>query len=123
VAEVAFHKLKQFEEIDWDHEEISAFDEYLADFSTEMHDLRGNKTKYARYLRAAPIPECYASSQELASSLLARQSNGLIYPSVRRKGGTCLGLFRPALVSHLRKGKTWRFRWQGKPLPVIEPAS
>jgi hypothetical protein len=31
-------------------------------------------------------------------------------------------VFRPALVTHLRKGKTWRFRWQGKPLPVIESA-
>lgn len=110
VAEVAFHKLKQLEEIDWDKEEISAFDEYLADFSTEMHDLRGNKTKYARYLKPGPIPECYSSSQELASSLLARQSNGLIYPSVRRKEGTCVACFRPTLVYHVRLGARLELR-------------
>jgi RES domain-containing protein len=110
VAEVAFHKLKQLEEIDWDKEEISAFDEYLADFSTEMHDLRGNKTKYARYLKPGPIPECYASSQELAGRLLARQSNGIVYPSVRQKGGTCVVCFRPTLVYNVRLGDRLELR-------------
>ena len=62
------------------------------------------------------------ASQLLAERLLAVGSLGVIYPSVRRRGGTCLGLFRPALVTQLRKGRTWRFRWQGKTLPVIEPA-
>jgi hypothetical protein len=33
-AEVAFHKLQQLEEIDWDKEEVSTYDDYLADFST-----------------------------------------------------------------------------------------
>lgn len=110
IAEVAFHKLKQLEEIDWDKEEISTFDDYLADFSTEMHDLRGSRARYGRYLKAGPIPECYAISQELAATLLGRQSNGIIYPSVRRSQGTCVVCFRPTLVYNVRLGDRLEFR-------------
>jgi RES domain-containing protein len=110
VAEVAFHKLRQLEEVDWAEEEVGTFDDYLADFATEMHDVRGPKPQYRRYLKAGPIPECYAESQELAAVLLAEQSNGLIYPSVRRKGGTCIVCFRPTLVYHVRRGARLEFR-------------
>ncbi len=115
-AEVAFHKSVQLAEIGCLDEEVT-YDEYLADVSAQLHDLRE-----APAFGACLAPESYVASQLLAERLLAAGSLGVIYPSVRRKSGTCLALFRPALVSHLRKGKTWRFRWQGKPLPVIEPA-
>lgn len=103
IAEVAFHKLQQLEEVDWQDEEVSTYDDYLADFTTVMHDLRGAKAAYRKYLRAEPLPECYAEPQHLAAELLAAQSNGVIYPSVRNKGGTCLACFRPALVYHVRQ--------------------
>jgi RES domain-containing protein len=110
IAEVAFHKLKQLEEVDWDKEEISTFDDYLADFTTEMHDLRGSRARYGRYLKAGPIPECYVSSQELAATLLAKQSNGIIYPSVRRSPGMCVVCFRPTLVYNVRLGDRLELR-------------
>lgn len=116
-AEVAFHKSVQLAEIGCLEEEVT-YDEYLSDVSAPLHDLRE-----APAFGACLAPESYLASQLLAERLLAAGSLGVIYPSVRRKSGTCLALFRPALVSHLRKGKTWRFRWQGKPLPVIEPAT
>ncbi len=110
IAEVAFHKLRELEEIDWTAEEVSTCDDYLADFATEMHDLRGQRPQYRRYLKAGPIPECYAEPQQLAATLLAERSNGIIYPSVRHKGGTCIGCFRPTLVYHVRRGKRLEFR-------------
>jgi RES domain-containing protein len=110
IAEVAFHKLRQLEEVDWDKEEVSTFDDYLADFSTEMHDLRGSRARYGRYLKAAPIPECYTSSQQLAATLLGQQSNGIIYPSVRHDGGTCVVCFRPTLVYNVRLGDRLELR-------------
>jgi RES domain-containing protein len=110
IAEVAFHKLRQLEEVGWTEEEVGTFDDYLADFATEMHDLRPPKPQYRQYLKAEPIPECYAESQELAAALLAEQSNGLIYPSVRHKGGTCIVCFRPTLVYNVRRGKRLEFR-------------
>jgi hypothetical protein len=109
VAEIAFHKLRQLEEVDWAVEEVSTFDDYLADFATEMHDMRERRLQYRRYLRAAPIPECYADAQLLAAMLLAQQSNGIIYPSVRHKGGICIGCFRPTLVYNVRLGARLEF--------------
>jgi RES domain-containing protein len=115
-AEVAFHKSVQLAEIGCLEEEVT-YDEYLADVSAQLHDLRA-----APAFNNCLAPDSYVASQLLAERLLAVGSLGVIYPSVRRRGGTCLGLFRPALVTQLRKGRTWRFRWQGKTLPAIEPA-
>ena len=45
------------------------------------------------------MPACYAESQQVARQLLNdHQSNGLVYPSVRRRGHRCIVCFRPALV-------------------------
>jgi hypothetical protein len=104
IAEVVFHKLRQLEEVDWREEEVSTFDDYLADFTTRMQDLRAPKPQYRRFLKAGPIPECDADSQQLAAVLLAQQSNGIIYPSVRKKDGSCVVCFRPTLVYNVRLG-------------------
>ncbi len=113
-AEVAFHKSVQLAEIGCLTEEVT-FDDYQSDVSAQLHDLRA-----APAFSACLAPDSYLASQLLAERLLAGGSLGVIYPSVRRLRGTCLSLFRPALVTHLRKGRTWAFRWQGKPAPVIE---
>ena len=39
--------------------------------------------------------------------------------SVRQAGGTCVACFRPALVSNVRRGKTYRFSWKGTSDPVV----
>lgn len=116
-AEVAFHKAVQLAEIGA-REEVVTYDDYQADVSAPLHDLRAAPA-FASCLAA----DSYVASQLLAERLLAAGSQGVIYPSVRRQGGTCVALFRPTLVNHLHKGRTWRFRWQGKPLPVIEAVS
>ena len=107
IAEVAYHRARQLENIDWKEEERSTYDDYLADFTTEFHDLRGADREgaarqFKKFLKRGPVPACYAESQELARKLLASKSNGLIYPSVRNPGGTCVACFRPALVYHVR---------------------
>jgi RES domain-containing protein len=112
-AEVAFHKSVQLAEIGRFEDDVT-YDDYLADFAGEFHDLRE-----AAAFAACLDPGSYVESQALAERLLEAGSAGIVYPSVRRKGGTCLACFRPALVTHLRKGRTWRFRWEGKPQPTI----
>ncbi len=67
---------------------------------------------FARYLRPDPIPRCYARPQRLTERLLTRKSNGIIYPSVRRPGGTCVAVFRPALVYNVRRGARLELRLQ-----------
>lgn len=112
-AEVAFHKTVQLAEIGRFEDDVT-FDDYLADFSGEFHDLRG-PDGWADCLD----PDSYVPSQALAERLLDGGSLGIVYPSVRRAGGTCLACFRPALVMNVRKGMTYRFRWSGQPTPTI----
>jgi RES domain-containing protein len=112
IAEVAFHKIEQLKEVDWKFEEVSTYDDYLADFAMEFHDLRGNRPRLNKYLKAGPIPQCYRDSQQLAADLLMLGSNGIIYPSVRYPAGTCVVCFRPALVYHVRRASRLEFRLQ-----------
>jgi RES domain-containing protein len=104
LTEVGFHKQRQLEEVSWTEEETSTFDDYLADFTMPVHELTSERPQFKRYLRGEPIPECYAEPQKLAQQLLAQQSNGILYPSVRQTRGTCIVCFRPALVYFVRRG-------------------
>jgi RES domain-containing protein len=114
--EVAFHKAVQLAEIRRFHDAVT-YDDYLADFSATFHDLRR-----AKGFRRCLEPHSYVASQRLASELLASESLGVVYPSVRAPGGTCLACFRPAVVSNVRRGRTYRFTWSGSPEPVITTA-
>lgn len=116
-AEIAFHKWIELAEVGWTEEELT-YDDYLADFSAEFHDIRRDK-RFADCL----APESYVASQGLAQQLLEAGSLGIVYPSVRRRKGTCLACFRPTLVMNVRKASTYVFRWDGKPQPSISIAT
>ena len=55
----------------------------------------------------------------LANDRADAASNGVVYPSVRHAGGTCLAAFRPDLVQNLRQGAIWRLEWQGTATPTV----
>lgn len=112
-AEVAWHKWIELVEVDWLEESVT-YDDYLADFAGEFHDIRED-----RAFEGCLAPDSYVESQSLGESLLQQGSSGIVYPSVRRKGGTCLACFRPALVDNVRKGARYRFTWRGSPTPAI----
>ena len=98
-VEVSFHKMQELKEIGWTELETFTFVDYLADFRSEFHDIRADSA-FADCLDAAN----YSKSQSLARELLQLGSAGIVYPSARRKGGTCLACFRPALVANVRQG-------------------
>jgi len=100
-AEVAFHKAQELQEINWQDEEVVTYADYLADFRADFHDIRG-ESEFAKCLD----PGSYQNSQRLARELLKEGSPGIVYPSVRHKGGSCLACFRPALVINVRSGPT-----------------
>lgn len=112
-AEVAFHKTLQLMEIGMPDDSVT-YDDYTADFSAGFHDLRST-----RALRACLAADSYEASQTLAAELLARGAVGIVYPSVRRHGGTCLACFRPAAVRRVRRAKRWRFTWHNGSGPII----
>lgn len=138
-AEVAYHMQLWLRETAWEEEEVVNYRDYLADFRAEFHDLRINdprmndlrieglridglrinaggdnalpgndlrgSTGYAEVL----APNSYFASQALAAELLRAGSAGIVYPSVRRAGGTCIACFRPVLVNNVRQGDTFEF--------------
>ncbi|MGE0040319.1 MAG: RES family NAD+ phosphorylase [Vicinamibacterales bacterium] len=112
-AEVAFHKTVQLAEVGRLEDSVT-YDDYLADFSASFHDLRR-----APAFRACLAPDTYVHAQALAERLLDAGALGIVYPSVRHAGGTAVACFRPALVGNVRRGKTWRFTWDGSPTPVV----
>jgi RES domain-containing protein len=114
-TEVAYHKQIWLQETKWDEEEVSDYVDYLADFRAEFHDIRkGNKSDETK---AWLSPTSYIASQALAAGLLDGGSSGIVYPSVRRKGGTCIACFRPVLVVNVRKGNTFTFMFANSSTP------
>jgi RES domain-containing protein len=114
LAEITFHKTVEYMEIDRFDDSVT-YQTMLADFTSTFHDLRGQKA-FSKVL----APDSYVASQQLAAQLLEAGSMGVIFPSVRRDGGTNLACFRPALVGNVRKGGAYRLTWAGSPTPVVE---
>lgn len=117
--EVAYHKARRLAEMvvpelpgNVPDIEISTYDDWMADFHADFHILEPTE-EYADALQAEPVPHCYVVSQRLARDLMLRQSNGILYPSVRGKHGRCLACFRPALVYQPRRGRRYQiqFKW------------
>jgi hypothetical protein len=105
-AEVAYHKRRFL--ADARITDLLTFDyqDFIADFSGTFSHLDPEEMESC--LMPGPIPQCYGSSQALARMLLYAGSNGIIYPSVRNRIGTCIACFRPALVFHPRRGEQYR---------------
>jgi RES domain-containing protein len=117
--EVAFHKSEELREISWQEKETFLYADFLADFRGEFHDIRRD-SGFAKCLD----PDNYRASQKLAHKLLDTGSAGVVYPSVRHSGGTCIACFRPALVNNVRKGSqiSVEFETAFAP-PVIRPVT
>ena len=98
-AEVAFHRAAELKEVGWIAQEVCPYRDYLADFRHEFHDIRGDPS-FVDCLD----PNSYAASQTIGVNLLAAGSAGIVYPSVRHTGGTCLACFRPPLVQNVQVG-------------------
>jgi hypothetical protein len=93
----------------------SQFREILLEVAARLHDLRGGDPRRA----AALDPDDYAAGQALGSQLRAAGSDGLVYPSVRRAGGACVGLFYPDSASSPIQGRHLDYHWDGARVDLI----
>ena len=109
-AEVAYHKRRFLEDSRFTGPMNFEYQDFLADFSGEFSHL--DDIDRDRCLGPEPVPECYGAGQALANALLYSGSNGIVYPSVRNDGATCIACFRPALVFRCRRGRRYT-------LPVV----
>ncbi|MGA8034355.1 MAG: RES family NAD+ phosphorylase [Candidatus Acidiferrales bacterium] len=99
--EVTYHRAKELVEVNWQESQTFTYVDCLADFRAKFHDIRDD-TRYEACWKG----DDYKASQRLAEDLLERGSAGIVYPSARHRGGACIACFRPALVTHVRKGAT-----------------
>jgi hypothetical protein len=88
----------------------SQFRELVLAVEGALNDLRGPDAQNARVLDR----DDYAPGQALGAELRAAGSDGIVYPSVRRPGGECVGLFFPDLASRPLQGRHLDYHWNGE---------
>jgi hypothetical protein len=93
----------------------SQFREIVLDVEARLHDLRGRDPRHS----AALDPDDYTASQALGAQLRIAGSDGLVYPSVRREGGECVGLFYPDRASNPIQGRYLNYHWDGARVDLI----
>jgi len=123
ISEVAFHKTRELgfiKDPDRRFRDEKFYNGLQASFIGRFHDVREIDPR-PDYLEA-DIDLAYPAGQKLASELLGVGSRGLIYPSARNPGGTCLVAFQEIVVQDVRPSAQWKLTWAGSPEWTAEPA-
>lgn len=116
IAEVAFHRTRELSYIGV-FDDTARYTELLADFIGDFPDLTG----WDGHPALNPnVTAGYPEGQKLAMDLRREGREGLIYPSVRHAGGTCLVAFEPQAVRNVRPGAAWDLVWSGTPHYSVE---
>jgi RES domain-containing protein len=113
-VEVAFHIARELQRVN-DFNAVVDYAEMFASFAGEFVDLRA----------VDPRPDClhpdpavgYPAGNALSELTRSNGHNGIIYPSVRHDGGTCLVALWPAAVQSVAQGRVLRATWAGTPSP------
>jgi hypothetical protein len=116
LAEVAFH-MTRFLADAGRLEACVDYGELWASFAGEFVDLRGLGFELD-CLDPDPA-KGYGPGNRLAGSAIDRGINGIVYPSVRRKGGACIAALFPHAVQSVAQGGIWRLAWKGSKTPEI----
>ena len=90
--------------------------DYINKVALELHDITDAIT-YASF--NALYGEDYSHPQSFAKKLRASGSNGLLYNSVRNKGGLCIAAFKPKAVTIPIQGSHYMYKWCGKTKKII----
>lgn len=116
LAEVSFHLTNALA----DAGDFNATVEYAEMFCSLAGDFVDLRQRPRHPTLGADIATAYPLGKALANRARAVGLNGIIYPSVRHPGGTCLVALRPAAVQSVRQGDVYRMIWRGQPEPIIE---
>ncbi len=116
LAEVGYHLTRMLADAG-DFNATVEYAEMLSSLAGDFFDLRGLSAHPAL---GADEAVAYPAGNALADSARAAGLNGIIYPSVRHEGGTCIAALRPAAVQSVRQGDVYRMVWAGSPAPVVE---
>jgi RES domain-containing protein len=120
LAEVAYHLTRAIAAAGARFDNETRYIELLADVDADFVDLRGIDSE-SDCLNADPAIG-YPAGQKLAGEVRTQGCNGIVYPSVRHRGGECLAVFWPGLIRNFQQGATWILTWAGNPTPTITRA-
>jgi hypothetical protein len=81
-----------------------------APLNAPLHDLRGLRSSQP----ALYDPADYGAARALGRTLREAGSWGVLYHSVRRRGGLCVGLFRPRALKPGKAGAHIALHWDGQ---------
>jgi hypothetical protein len=116
VAEVSFHMEREFENIS-DFNATVDYSELFASFIGDFVDLRHAKPR-PEFLHPNPA-RSYRAGNRFAGSVRAAGHYGIVYPSLRHRGGTCLVALVPHAVQSVAQGHVIRLTWTGSPGPDV----
>lgn len=80
-----------------------------------LHDLRRQQKR----MNAVYHPEDYSAGQQVGTTLHSQGSVGIVYDSVRQKGGECAGVFRPRALSRCKQRQHLCYVWDGERISHI----
>jgi len=80
---------------------------YINQIAMPLHDIRNSTYAHLH-------TDDYLAPQQFAKALKAENSNGLVYNSVRHKGGECVAAFKPKAVTVPIQGEHYKYMWNGK---------
>jgi RES domain-containing protein len=116
IAEVGFHLTQALADAG-DFNAVVEYGEMLASMAGLFVDLRGLPTHPALH----PDPAIgYTAGNAIATAARAEGHNGVIYPSVRHPGGTCIAALWPNVVQSVAQGALYRLTWSGTPAYGVE---
>ena len=116
VAEVSFHMERELANVG-DFNAVVDYAELLASFIGDFVDVR-NVAPRPDYLDPNPA-KSYPADNRLADAVRAAGHYGIVYPSVRARGGTCFVALVPHAVQSVAQGRVIRLIWKGSPGPAM----
>jgi len=117
LREVVFH-MTEFLGRTGEYKAVVDYVEMHASLAGEFLDLRQTPD----HPSLGPDPAtAYPIGNALAEAVRAEGLNGIIYPSVRHRGGTCFAALWPHAVQSVAQGAYWRVEWSGAPEPSVSP--
>ena len=116
LAEVSFH-MTDFLAKTGVYQAVVDYTEMFASFAGEFVDLRPHPDNQCLHPDKAIG---YPTGNAIADTARARGINGIVYPSVRHLGGTCLAALFPHAVQSVAQGGIYRLTWAGTSAPTIQ---
>jgi hypothetical protein len=116
LSEVGFHLTNVLADVG-DYNAIVDYAEMFCSLAGDFLDLRQVPDHPAL---GQDMAAAYPIGNALADSARIAGLNGIIYPSVRHPGGTCIVAVRPAAVQSVRQGAIYRMIWQGDSRPTVQ---